>query len=589
MAKGKLKAGMFKGGLIIILISAALFLGWSGLLSQGHQAHAAEHSASDLTAVTNDQVTINSTKALSQSELSVVRILVVYRGQNGQPLDQVGMGSGFVVAPGFILTNYHVVETPPGAQEAEIYIVPHKDVGAHYQKVSLVKSWTEGDMALLSATEFKSQALTLSMPPKKNQRVVAMGYPGVTDRILKRGGTELLEPGDAYVTQGSIALFASTNPDGSKVETLFHTAPINLGNSGGPLLNECGQVVGINTWSAASSLSDSGDVDVPAGQFVATHVSAIRAFLQTAGLKPVAATQSCFAKTDDEIIKDDALATALSATAIAQKQKADEAKKALDAQKLMNSVMLGFMVAMAVIILLLIALLMSRRPHREPLAPTAFSATPDPRAGASEPSLSLSLAHKGDVAHPPHRHWGWLMLGGGIIILAAALILTYGKVHRMPGFGASLNAINPATKGVVHLSCGIDNQASKNPLSAAGPIRFDFEPARACVNGRTPYEPIAGGPLTRYTLLDKQPARLELSPDGMTFKRFDYQLSPETLQSFVDQSHALATPHCADPSKPAEAAALAESLRKIRNLSQTYLSRNADQITVWTCHPTTKP
>ncbi|MEM9965491.1 MAG: serine protease, partial [Asticcacaulis sp.] len=216
---------------------------------------------------------VNSTEALKHSEQAVVRVLVVYRGYGGVPLEAVGMGSGFVVAPGYIVTNYHVIETPPEATSSEIYIVPHKDARSPYRQVKLVRQWVEGDLALLRADGLEIDPLTLSLTPQKNQRIVAMGYPGVTDRLLKRGGLELLEPADAYVTQGSIALFASTNPDGSRVDTLFHTAPINPGNSGGPLLDECGQVVGVNTWSAASTLSETGDMDVPAGQYVATHVA----------------------------------------------------------------------------------------------------------------------------------------------------------------------------------------------------------------------------------------------------------------------------------------------------------------------------
>lgn len=307
------------------LLAAAMAL----LCVYPHPAPAQEASAnqslSDL--VDSDLQPVNSTKALKTAEQSVVRVLVVYRGYGGVPLDTVGMGSGFVVAPGYVVTNYHVVEVPPEASSADIYIVPHKDSGAGYQPVQLVKPWVGGDLALLSAPGLKVPPLKLYLTPYKNERVVSMGYPDVTDHLLNRSGTALLEPADAYVTQGSIALFASTNPDGSRVETLFHTAPINHGNSGGPLLNECGQVVGVNTWTAPSSLSAAGSLDVAAGQYVATHVSALNTFLSSAGITPTVVTTPCYAKSEDEIVKDDALSRVLAAAAEAQVQRLTEQKK----------------------------------------------------------------------------------------------------------------------------------------------------------------------------------------------------------------------------------------------------------------------
>lgn len=364
---------------------------------------------------------INSTKALKASEQSVVRVLVVYRGYGGVPLDAVGMGSGFVVAPGYIVTNFHVVEAPPEASSAEIYIVPHKDTGAGYQQVEMVKSWTEGDLALLKAPTLKVAPLKLYLTPQKNQRIVAMGYPGVTDRLLKRGGTELLVlEADAYVTQGSIALFASTNPDGGRVDTLFHTAPVNPGNSGGPLLDECGQVVGVNTWSAASSLSDSGDFDVPAGQYVATHVSALNTFLSSAGITPQIQPDACYAKTEDEISKDDALTKALAAAAEAQRQRLEQAKKAEQASALMDQLQLAALVVLSLLVLVLIVVHIRReREHKEKAAPTAYA--PEPENVDTKPLQLKSMQPKVRIKHP--FPWGWALLGVLVVILALVFVV----------------------------------------------------------------------------------------------------------------------------------------------------------------------
>ena len=459
---------------------------------------------------------VNSTKALKTAEQSVVRVLVVYRGFGGQPLDTVGMGSGFVVAPGYIVTNYHVVEAPPEASSADIYIVPHKDTGAGYQQVKLVKPWIEGDLALLAAPNLKIDPLKLFLTPYKNERVVAMGYPDVTDHLLNRSGTALLEPADAYVTQGSIALFASSNPDGSRVDTLFHTAPINHGNSGGPLLNECGQVVGVNTWTAPSTVSAGGDLDVAAGQFVATHVSALNTFLASAGIKPQIVSTPCYAKTEDEIIKDDALTKALTAAASAQAQRLDEQRKAESDRAIMERLQLGAMVVLSLLVLVLIALIVRREmrhraelhAHREPDAPTAFSDEAEPATGKAKPvkAEKLRVEKPLRVPRPRLRHpipWGWILLGLIIVIAVAGFLIKDRDIYKR--LTQPKTPVPVALDTAVHMVCQVNAGASPHPLSGAGPVEFEFDARHACVNGRTPYERQTDGTLVRFTLGDSDP------------------------------------------------------------------------------------
>ncbi len=556
--------------------------------------NAASAQTSDLSGlVDSDLQPVNSTKALKTAEVSVVRVLVVYRGYGGTPLDTVGMGSGFVVAPGYIVTNYHVVEVPPEASSADIYIVPHKDSGASYQPVQLVKSWTDGDLALLQAKDLKIAPLKLFLTPYKNERVVSMGYPDVTDHLLNRTGTELLEPGDAYVTQGSIALFASTNPDGSRVDTLFHTAPINHGNSGGPLLNECGQVVGVNTWSAPSTVSATGDVDLAAGQFVATHVSALNTFLSSAGVTPQIVSDPCYAKSEDEITKDDALARALNAAAQAQADRLAEQKKAEADRAVMERWQLGAMVVLSLLVLTLIALLIMRdRRHRleihrkEKDAPTAFSAeTPPKPAKTTAPKAEKAEKPKTVKAVPPPRHpvpWGWILLGLIIIIAVVAFLIKDHDIYRRLT-SPRVAAANPA---VVHMVCEVDHAASPNPLSGAGPTDFEFDAVHACVNGRTPYERQSDGSLLRFTVSDSDPvaAKMELSADGLTFRRSDYRLDPVQHKAYLDQRAALGSLRCSADMDAGATAQLNDNLARVRSLSQSYLTTQPDTQTVWTCH-----
>lgn len=542
---------------------------------------------------------VNSTKALKTAEQSVVRVLVVYRGFGGQPLDTVGMGSGFVVAPGYIVTNYHVVEVPPEASSADIYIVPHKDTGANYQPVKLAKTWIEGDLALLSAPNLKIDPLSFYLTPYKNERVVAMGYPDVTDHLLNRSGTALLEPADAYVTQGSIALFASSNPDGSRVDTLFHTAPINHGNSGGPLLNECGQVVGVNTWTAPSTVSTGGDLDVAAGQFVATHVSALNTFLASAGIKPNIVSTPCYAKTEDEIIKDDALTKALTAAASAQAQRLDEQRKAENDRALMERLQLGAMVILSLLVLVLITLIVRREmrhraelhAHKEPDAPTAFS---DDIVDVPVPgSTKAAKVEKPKVEKPLRiprarlRHpipWGWILLGVVIVVAVVFFLIKDRDIYNRLTQPKTPTPV--AMDGTMHMVCDVNAAASPKPLNGAGPLEFEFDPKHACVNGRTPYERQPDGSLVRFALSDTDPvaARMELSADGTVFRRADYRLDPAAYKIFMTQRTALGSLRCSAHDDASTQAALNDNLARVRLLSQSYLTVPPESQTVWSCH-----
>ncbi len=560
------------------------------------KAVAAASASSDSTGAPVQPV--NSTKALKTAETSVVRVLVVYRGFGGTPLDTVSMGSGFVVAPGYIVTNYHVVEVPPEASSADIYIVPHKDSGANYQPVHLVKSWTEGDLALLQANDLKIAPLKLFLTPYKNERVVSMGYPDVTDHLLNRAGTELLQPTDAYVTQGSIALFASTNPDGSRVDTLFHTAPINHGNSGGPLLNECGQVVGVNTWTAPSTVSAGGDVDVSAGQFVATHVSALNTFLSSAGITPQVVNEPCYARTADEIVKDDELSKALAAAALAQQQRLDDQKQAEADRAALERWQLAAMVLLSLLVLTLIGLIIRREiRHRteihaakEPPAPTAFDAPAKAEKAKPVPEAAPAKVEKAKAvptSKPKHPiPWGWILLGLIIVIAVVAFLIKDLDVSKRLGHKADAATVDPSSVLAAHLVCQVDRANSPKALNGAGPIEFDFDPAHACVNGRTPYERQADGTLLRFTVNDTDPmaARMELSADGTVFKRSDYRLTDDQHKAYMAQRSALGSLRCSADASAGAVTELTDNLAKVHTLSQGFLTAAPETQTVWRCH-----
>lgn len=157
-----------------------------------------------------------------------------------------GVGTGFVVrSDGVIVTNCHVVE---GASKITVSTSAQKPV--QYQ-ARLIGGDCEHDLAVLkvTATGLPTVALGNSNNLQLGQQVVALGYalaleggPTVTTGIVSslNRTIKVQDPSCSTATCGS-------NQTRTYTGTIQTDAAINHGNSGGPLVNMAGQVVGINS------------------------------------------------------------------------------------------------------------------------------------------------------------------------------------------------------------------------------------------------------------------------------------------------------------------------------------------------------
>jgi putative serine protease PepD len=148
------------------------------------------------------------------------------------PVPVEGAGSGFVIDPrGFILTNYHVVA---GAQTIEVILgdqsrYPAKFIGADQRNdVALVKIDPKGK-------QLKALPLGDSATLQVGQKVLAIGDPFGFQSTLTTGVVSAL--GRTVQTSETTFIDAAIQTDAS----------INRGNSGGPLINTHGEVIGINS------------------------------------------------------------------------------------------------------------------------------------------------------------------------------------------------------------------------------------------------------------------------------------------------------------------------------------------------------
>jgi putative serine protease PepD len=166
-------------------------------------------------------------------------------GSGGFGLTGVGAGTGFVLtADGDVLTNAHVVE---GA--TEIFVTLAGESQSH--RAELVGADAANDLALLRITD----ASGLPVAPLGRSADVAVGDDAVAigNALGLRGGPS--------VTKGIIsALGRSLETDTGVMTGLIQTdASISSGNSGGPLVNAAGEVIGINTAVARGSATSAAE------------------------------------------------------------------------------------------------------------------------------------------------------------------------------------------------------------------------------------------------------------------------------------------------------------------------------------------
>ena len=148
------------------------------------------------------------------------------------PVPVEGAGSGFVIDPsGFILTNFHVVQE---AQSIEVVLgdkthYPAKFIGADQRNdVALIKIDPKGKKLV-------ALALGDSSKLQVGQKVLAIGNPFGFQSTLTTGVVSAL----GRTVQTSQTTFID--------EAVQTDAAINRGNSGGPLLDSHGEVIGINS------------------------------------------------------------------------------------------------------------------------------------------------------------------------------------------------------------------------------------------------------------------------------------------------------------------------------------------------------
>ncbi|WP_133364893.1 S1 family peptidase [Qipengyuania sediminis] len=441
----------------------------------------------------------------------VVRVVIVAEGDEG--VYPVSHGSGFVVAPGRIVTNAHVVAAAREDAALRVAIVPPESGGAVVGRVLAFDA--RRDLALIAFGE------TLRLPalavaggaPGDSGEVAAVGYPMNVDRAQGLTLDDIFSAQPPVKSRGDL----SGSRSAREFASLLHTAPIARGNSGGPLLDSCGRVLGVNSFGAEGGGAD--------GEFYfAVAAAELVPFLRANGVSPRVNTAPCRSLADldaDERARSEgeaaATRSALERRAAARRQAEDRAR--FEAQMRVLGEREDRLLAS-------VALLLAA-------AGLGWWAA-EKRAGGEWP--------------PRNR---WALTGAGAAV-AGALFLQVTRpgieeVDRLASAATENVAERAAARtggGTMRLICRLDAERSRVTTSQTDDVRLDWQPS-GCVNGRTQYG-LSQGDWTRVLVPndDQEVSVNRFDPARREFRTERYLLSQAGTEQARAARGAYSAPSC---------------------------------------------
>lgn len=242
-SSGAVKAAVTMSVIALVLGAGGLALGWMGFEksstpitflnsgTDGNSANFVEGSIADIA------------EKVSKSVVSIVTSTTT-RNFFGQDYSSSAAGTGVIAtADGYVITNKHVIN---GATKVTVIL----DDGTTYEDVEVIATDPLDDIAYLKikdVSDLTPATLGDSKTISVGQQVIAIGNAlGEYQNTVTSG-----------IISGTGRSVTASDSSGYNVETLTDMiqtdAAINSGNSGGPLVNAAGEVIGINTATSASA------------------------------------------------------------------------------------------------------------------------------------------------------------------------------------------------------------------------------------------------------------------------------------------------------------------------------------------------
>jgi len=432
--------------------------------------------------------------AASRSVVRVVTIAIV-----DQEVVGFGHGSGFAVGPNRIVTNAHVVELAQKYPDnVVIGVVPSEGSKSYQGRVVAID--TKRDLALIEFTGGALPVATLyTGAPDDSMGLVSLGYPGNVDLATAQSAADYIKPLAPVRSEGSLS--ASRNIEG--INVLLHTASISRGNSGGPLLDRCGRVIGVNSAITRGEDGDANFAFAIAESELAGFLRANRQAFNAVDIPCMSLEARLSAdQAADNAAREAADASRRDATAREQasRQQAIEAAR-LNAQRASENVM-----AISALLLVLGALtvgggglLYSRGRQREAI---------------------------------------WAGSAGGVLIVASVIVFLLRPSEEPmlpPGFAVPVATPTTSSPAAAHavgkMVCKFQPDRSRVTVSATDDVNLDWG-QDGCMNGKTQYAD-DNGKWTRVLVPSNEQtvSVLQFDPDTRTYTAYRYFLSAAQMDA----------------------------------------------------------
>lgn len=269
--------------------------------------------------------------AVQQARNGVVQVAVNVLVDK-QEVGFLTVGSGFLVGTSenaqTVITNFHVVHSTTKDQVREllalggnekIELIPQIVVRRDLRiDAEIYKESEVGDFTILKLEQpiYDRVPLALgdSSAVQTTENVYALGFPGIVQQIQTDSKYTF---DDVNVSEGIVSKVSDVAIVSNPIPTITHSARVSEGNSGGPLLNANGEVVGVNTFITKDENNNND-------YFYATQINEIRSTLEALGVEylqggdsvPDMETEEATEETDAEAETEEESADALEPTVV---------------------------------------------------------------------------------------------------------------------------------------------------------------------------------------------------------------------------------------------------------------------------------